>query len=323
MISRITSPGARLLLGMAIGDAYGARFENLRRDEISLAGQEDTYRQWNRYTDDTQMATGVTELLISGEPFSRETLARYLMNAYRRDPRQGYSEITREMLENAADARSFLSWLSDDVREMRRSDGAAMRALPIGWIRDRSEVIRCATQSAVITHGHPDAIAATVGIALLAHERYYTGASFTSVISRILPGIPGLTPDAEEYLNLASAGRWDPGLILGSHVKYGVPYTESIILLGAVLALLVTYGNDPHQVLLQAVLLGGDTDTTASIALGAALIYPGGDTLPITLVAGLENGAYGKDFLVTLGKQLDLKYPLPSGKDHHEEKGQE
>jgi len=319
MISPISSPGARLLLGMAIGDAYGARFENLNRDAIDLHGEEDTYREWNRYTDDTQMAAGVAELLVSEEPFTRETLARFLMDAYRRDPRPGYSEITREMLENSEDVRSFLSWLPEEIRDQRRSDGAAMRALPIGWIRDRHEVIRCAALSAAITHGHPDAIAATVGIALLAHERYYTGAPFASFIRRILPDIPGLTSDTAKYLKEACTGRWDPGLILGSYRDYGVPYTESIILLGAVLALLVTYGNDPHQVLVQAVRLGGDTDTTASIALGVALIYPGSDTLPKTLVDGLERGAYGRDFLVTLGNRLDRRYPLPPRKGPEEE----
>ena len=37
------SPGARLFLGMGIGDAFGSRFENLRRDSIHLEGEEGIY----------------------------------------------------------------------------------------------------------------------------------------------------------------------------------------------------------------------------------------------------------------------------------------
>ena len=84
------SPGARLFLGMAIGDAFGARFENQKRQDIDLTHEIGIYRDWNRYTDDTQMAIGVAKLLISGDLFTRENLAESLLAAYRRDPRPGY-----------------------------------------------------------------------------------------------------------------------------------------------------------------------------------------------------------------------------------------
>jgi ADP-ribosylglycohydrolase len=308
---------------MAVGDAFGARFENQRRDAISLEGEEGVYRDLNRYTDDTQMAIGVAELLVSGNQCTGENLAASLMRVYRRDPRAGYSDLTRSMLEKSPDSAAFLKYLPENTLRDRKSDGAAMRALPIGFLRSRQDVIRSAALSASITHGHPDAIAATVGIALIAHERYYSGTRFPGIIRNILDSIPCLTESSAAYLQQVAVSGWDPDYILGSFNRYGVPYTESIILLGAVIALLNTCGEDPGLMLTEAVRLGGDTDTTACIALGAALIRPGQDTLPEGLISGLEDGEYGRDFLISLGNRLSDTFPLhtsqvPQGKNEQE-----
>lgn len=310
ILPSIRSPGARLFLGMAIGDAYGARFENKTRGSISLSGEEGIYRDRNRYTDDTQMAIGVAELLISDEQFTRDNLARSLLTAYRRDPRTGYSSLTRKMLEESPDGPAFLNYLSGPEISERKSDGAAMRALPIGFLPDRNEVIRSATLSSSITHGHPDSVSATIGIALIAHDRYYTGRKFPDIIRTLPLHIPSLTSDARKYLIRVIESGWDPDLMLGEYSRYGVPYTESIILLGAVIAILAEFGEDPNRALMEAVKLGGDTDTTACIVLAAALIYPGSDTIPMTLISELEDGPYGLHYLIHLGDQVSARFPI-------------
>jgi ADP-ribosyl-[dinitrogen reductase] hydrolase len=303
------SPGARLFLGMAIGDAFGARFENLKRESIDLTNETGIFRDWNRYTDDTQMAVGVAELLISGDTFTEENLAKALLTAYHRDPRPGYSRLTRRMLEESYGGEAFLHSLSDGEIRSRKSDGAAMRALPLGFLPDMQEVIRCALLNAAITHGHPDALAATAGIALIAHTRYHTRAGFPKIMRDLLHSIPHLTHKAQSYLSRVIYAGWEPGVILGDYAGYGVPYTESIILLGAVIAILTEFGEDPARALLESVQLGGDTDTTACIVLGAALIHPGME-IPDSLLGGLEDGEYGKKYITQLGDQLSAKYPI-------------
>ena len=306
------TPGARLLLGMAIGDAFGARFENLKRGEIQLADQEGVYQGRNQYTDDTQMAIGIAELLISGNPFTGENIADALLKAYRRDPRQGYSQLTKRMLEEAEHGKAFLQFLTDEELKRRKSDGAAMRALPLGMLADREAVIRSSINSAAIIHGHPDALAATVGIALISHERYHHKAPFPDIVRNLPKIIPSLTREGRVYLDRVISGDYSPDTILGEYVSYGVPYTESLILFGAVIAILTKFGENPGEALLRSVELGGDTDTTASIVLGAALIYPGAGTLPLTLVKDLENGEYGRDYLITLGNELTKRFPVIS-----------
>lgn len=304
------TPGARLLIGMAIGDAFGARFENLKRGEINLSGEEQTYRDRNHYTDDTQMAVGVAELLVSGSPITEENLADALLATYRRDPRPGYSAITRRMLEESATGKDFLCSLSEEEIKSRKSDGAAMRALPLGMLAEKREVVRSAQLSAGITHGHPDSLSATVGIALIAHERYHRKRPFSEIVQELPFTIPSLTPAGREYLTRVITTEWSPETILHEYESYGVPYTESIILLGAVISILATFGEEPHRALLESVQLGGDTDTTASLVLGAALIHPGGETLPPGLLSDLENGDYGRDFLKKLGDKLSIRFPV-------------
>ncbi len=295
---------------MAIGDAFGARFENRSPAAISLDGEENTYLGKNRYTDDTQMAIGIGELLLSSSPLTREHIAGSLLTAYRRDPRPGYSALTRAMLEESPDAASFLVSLSPDEISARKSDGAAMRALPIGLLPDRGDVIRIAARSAAITHGHPDAIAATVGVALIAHDRYYSAAPFPIIIRSLPATIPCLSRDARQYLEAVIGKGYHPGTILGQYATTGVPYTESLILLAAVMAVLVAYGTSPRKVLTRSVRLGGDTDTTACIALAASLIWPDESWIPAALITELENGPYGRDFLLSLGDRLGRKFPV-------------
>ncbi|HWQ64691.1 MAG TPA: ADP-ribosylglycohydrolase family protein [Methanospirillum sp.] len=302
------SPGARLLVGMAIGDAFGAGFENKNRFEITLPGDPLSCQVTDRYTDDTQMAIGVAELLVSEKPFTEENLAESLLAVYRRDPRPGYSPVTTRMLQDSKNGSEFLHSLSEDERRERKSDGAAMRALPIGFIPDQNEVIRCATLSARITHGHPDAIAATVGIALICYERYHLGRDFPEIMQNLPGKIPSLTPQGKEYLRTIIDSGWSPEIILCEHAGYGVPYTESLILLGAVISILHNYGDNPCRVLRESILLGGDTDTTAAITLGAALIHTE-KNLPVSLMTCLESDPYGKEFLVRLGSQLDQRFP--------------
>ena len=75
------------------------------------------------------------------------------------------------------------------------------------------------------------------------------------------------------------------------------------------ISILCNYGDDPCLVLRESILLGGDTDTTAAITLGAALIYPE-EHLPFSLMTCLESDPFGKEFLVRLGNQLDQKFPV-------------
>lgn len=307
------SPGARMLLGIALGDSYGAPFENRSYRETSKKLTKDGLIP-GRYTDDTEQALALAELIASGEPFHPRTLAQYLLHAYSRDPRPGYSLVTRNMLASP-DPDSFLTSIPSEVRNKRKTDGAAMRALPIGFFPDKNQVIRNSIVSASITHGHPDAVAATIAIALISYEQIYCKAPLKKIWERVRDSIHEIHPDIIPYCDSCShPGALDREIILEEHAGYGVPYTDSRIFLGAILALLARFGDDAYTLLTESIQMGGDTDTVAAIVIGAILIR-GGDERIWDLIPGLENGPYGKDYLISTGDRISSRFLLKEGLD--------
>ena len=104
------------MLGIAIGDAFGAGYENLQRSIVKRFFFSNRYGKNplfelhtpGTYTDDTQASLAVAELLFSGEKFSHENLARYLYCAYQRDKRPNYSSFTLQALGKPGSQPAFI-----------------------------------------------------------------------------------------------------------------------------------------------------------------------------------------------------------------------
>ncbi len=296
-----------MLLGIAIGDACGAPFENLSfqdaTNKLASVGLSPT-----RYTDDTQQALAIAEMMASGDEITPLKLANSFLTAYARDPRHGYSRQTLRML-LSPDPTSFLTSIPDHEKSERKTDGAAMRAPPLGFFPDRKTVIKSAVLSASITHGHPDAIAATVAIALFAHERIYHDTPFPELWNVIREEIREISPDVISWCDrCAGLVIPDREILLGEYAPYGVPYTESRIFLGVVIFLLAKYGNDPCTLLKEAIQLGGDTDTVAAVVLGIDLVRGGEDSRIWDLVEGIEDGPYGRAYVISIGNSLSERF---------------
>ncbi len=298
-----------MLLGIALGDACGASFENLSFQDATKKLEAEGIIP-GRYTDDTQQALAIAEIMAFGDEITPFNLAKSFLTAYVRDPRQGYSRQTLRML-LSPDPQSFLKSISDHERSERKTDGAAMRAPPLGFFPDRKTVIKSAVLSASITHGHPDAIAATVAIALFAHERIYHDTLFSELWAVIREEVREMSPDIIFWCDRCSGLVIpDREILLGEYAPYGVPYTESRIFLGVVIFLLAKYGNDPCRLLKEAIQLGGDTDTVAAVVLGIALVRGGEDSRIWDLVEGIEDGPYGREYVISIGNGLsDRFYP--------------
>ncbi|WP_413698817.1 ADP-ribosylglycohydrolase family protein [Psychromonas sp. KJ10-10] len=88
-----------MLLEIAMADAYGAGFEFAEHEYIKQNHCLRKYHQSpydkkpaGRYTDDTQMTIALCELMIN-EPgtWNKELVAKYFLKAFKRDPRDTYS----------------------------------------------------------------------------------------------------------------------------------------------------------------------------------------------------------------------------------------
>ena len=274
-----------MLLELAVGDAYGAGFEyaspeRVRRDNTAAyyTGHPKHAIPPGRYTDDTQMSLAVAEALLSGERWTPRLLADHFVRAFRRDPRPGYAGRFYEFLQEVGDGEQFL----ERIRPDSDKSGAAMRAAPLGVLPTAGQVLEWCRIQAAVTHNTPDGIHAAQAAALMAHYLLH-----------------GLGPKAD-------LSRFLEGLVPGS---WAVPWEGKVGPKGwmsvraAVTA--VTRNGRLSDLLRDCVAFTGDVDTVAAIALAAASCCDEFEQdLPEVLVAGLENGPYGRDYLVDLDRQL-------------------
>lgn len=273
-----------MLLELAIGDAYGAGFEYA--DEMIFANDLSRYVQHPRhrlipgsYTDDTQMSIAIAEVIVAQAPWTPEVLADSFVTAFKRDPREGYAGSFYHFLVTISDGSEFLARIRPDSDK----SGAAMRAAPMGVYPTPEKVIEAATIQAAITHNTADGISAAVAAALMSHYFIYR-----------------LGPKRK-------LGQFLEGYVLSG--EWSKPWEGKVKSKGWMsvrAAITAVMRNDSMSDLLQdCIAFTGDVDTVAAIALAAASCSQEiRQDIPSQLVTALENGAYGRDYIIALDKQL-------------------
>ncbi|CCH33890.1 ADP-ribosylglycohydrolase family protein [Actinosynnema sp. NPDC047251] len=276
-----------MLVELAIGDAYGAGFEYAAADFVAahntLAGyvQHPTHLGIapGAYTDDTQMTLALAELLVDGGPWTPPAIAERFVDAFHRDPRDGYARGFQAFLREVRTGADFLARIRPDSDK----SGAAMRAAPLGLLPSVDEVLLHTEVQARVTHDTPDGVASASAAALAVHYCRYD-----------------LGPVAE-------VGGWIADR-LGSPV-WARPWegkvgSKGVMSVRAALTALAGHGS-ASGVLRACVAFTGDVDTVATVALAAAATSSRVVAdLPAVLHDGLENGRYGRDHLARLDGQL-------------------
>lgn len=273
-----------MLLELAVGDAYGAGFEYAsemveRYNDLSRYVQHPRHQiKPGCYTDDTQMSLAIAETLVAQEPWIPEVLAHRFVTTFKRDRREGYSSKFYQFLLQVQDGQQFLegiNWTSD-------KSGAAMRAAPIGVLPSVEKVIEAATVQAAITHNTPDGINAARAAALMSHYFIY----------RL-----GSKKELGQFLEAHVSGEW-------SHPWQGKVQSKGWMSVRA--AITAVMRNDSLSELLKdCIAYTGDVDTVGAIALAAASCSEEiTQDLPEHLIASLENGSYGRDYIIDLDRQL-------------------
>jgi ADP-ribosylglycohydrolase len=157
--------------GLSVGDAFGEKFFGPERSvRERIEAREVPAGRWH-YTDDTEMALGIVEVLEARGAVEQDLLAdvfarRFVNNRYR-----GYGATAQGILEAIADK---VPWELASKRvfggEGSMGNGGAMRAAPVGayFFDDEARVISEARASAEVTHFHPDGQAGAIAVALAA-----------------------------------------------------------------------------------------------------------------------------------------------------------
>lgn len=310
------------LLGLFIGDALGMPVEGWPRamirerfvhDRGRLREMCDARLGAGTYTDDTQMALALAEALLDGEAGASEpdldrVAARF---AERYDPERGYGGNTRRIL---AAIRRGTPWRRavEDLRLPGGSwaNGAAMRVAPVAlaFYPDSERVAAAAERQAEVTgHDHPIGRfgARLQALGVLEALRCGAGAGEVEVggfIERLASGAPEELDRPLDWIREHTEGAQgaDPEsavrvLGVGGRASASVP---------AALWAFLRHRSDPEAVVVEAVGLGGDTDTIGAMAGALAGAYHGASAFPERWLSALEDGRYGKTYAVELADRL-------------------
>jgi ADP-ribosylglycohydrolase len=302
-----------MLLRIAQGDAYALALEyvndtdapGLREELYKLEKfhKHPTYHKLNagQYTDDTQMSAAVAQVLIDSvynvdrggtKHLSSEHFIDRFFDFFKRDPRDGCSRNFQAILEEAKDA----THLRQLIIPNSIANGAAMRSVPLGVIKNPKEIVEIAGLQASTTHATYGGINSSVTVALMSHFALYDHRSFSSMLKWGNQYCPAFELFREPWVGPVKA-RKEPGdLGVGLNTAWAV-HT------------LLTQETSLKGIMRKVIEWGGDTDSVASIAWGIASCRYQNEELPSFLESDLEvGGKYGPEFLKNLGKNLMSAY---------------
>jgi len=280
-----------MLLEIAVGDAYGACFEwtdkwiiqNKNKLKYITLEENPSLIKPGNYTDDTQMTLAIAEAMVEGDEWTPYNLVHKFGQCFHRDPRRGYAPGFQLFMESTKSAKDFL----DNIKPTSERSGAAMRAGPLGLIPDINELKdKCNIQSNT-THNTENGRNSGLCSALMVHYfRYQIG------------------PKSELLNWLNQHVRVNIG-VLEKH-KDHIPVEGWPCVIAAIDAIMRS--NSLSEVLVNGVNFAGDTDTICAIAMGpASFCEELACDIPACLIDGLENGTYGRDYIIELDKKLLAK----------------
>lgn len=326
-----------LLIGIAIGDAFGAGVEFQDRDWIranvdfskfinargDIKIEEDrkkiftqNYSPWD-YTDDTEMTIGVIKALLSKKTFSENLLVEKWTEEYQK----GISEKGF-----GRNGHGSMSWYFngektiEEIRDFQRSrfnpgNAPAMRSVPIGLmegnlINDFAEI------NANATHPNINAIISSQCIARATEFLVVKKGDARNVIQYCKNHV-SLNDEYETYFDqIENLGNYEnlidsdfetlcgaqpiPLPYFLSGIK-GVP-SDSKFTTGSVLYILKNSEN-AFDALRKSIWLGGDVDSVASITTGIMAGRNGLRSIPKFMLEGVEGVPYLKQIAKAFGKQ--------------------
>ena len=160
----------RALDGLSIGDAFGQRFFYAPSVESLIDQRAVPKPPWS-YTDDTEMALGIVEVLARHGRIDPEHLAATFARRYRANPGRGYGGAAHGILQALGEGVAWRTAAGSVFGgQGSLGNGGAMRVAPLGayFADDLETAAAQASASAAVTHAHPDGQAGAVAVAVAA-----------------------------------------------------------------------------------------------------------------------------------------------------------
>lgn len=284
------------MLGLALGDALGARFEG-GPGASAIWRVINAWKGELRWSDDTEMAVGLAESIVERRGVEADALARRWAEGMTWG--RGYGPGARRLLERI---RAGADW-----REANRSvfpegsfgNGAAMRAAPIGLFYHGSpaSLDRAAEEASLVTHAHPLGIEGGLLIARATALALDEAIAPAAMLARLRDG--ARSAEYRERLETALAwmdappSREEVVRRLGNSIK---AHESAVTAVYAYCRFPVDFAGMIEFV----ISLGGDTDTIGAMAGGILGAARGASALPAEQLRRLES----RDAIEALGREL-------------------
>ncbi len=274
------------ILGVALGDAYGAPYEGGPLERLLWRSLGLFKPGTIRYTDDASMTLTLIRSLIEDQGVHQDMLALRWAAAARWSRGYGPSALrTLKRIRRGADWRQANI---HDYKDGSFGNGAAMRVAPIGLLFHHA-LERCdeaAEQTAVITHAHPLAIE---GAKLIARATAHASDNTPPVA--IVDALQSAA-SAEPYIERLAIARQmldEPVDLPAVRQQLGrsIVAAESVV---TAIWLACSHMESTFEQLLQtAHAIGGDVDTIAAMAGGIWGARRGRASLSSNLLERLED----------------------------------
>jgi poly(ADP-ribose) glycohydrolase ARH3 len=290
------------LVGAAIGDALGARWEGrgMARSEdiVSLAEKLEQLI----YTDDTHMTIGIAESLIESKGFNGEHMAQTFIRNYEAEPWRGYGPGPPRIFRMIKSGEAWDSAASRLYWGGSFGNGSAMRVAPVGLLYSRNlEKLReIAYQSSSITHSHElgreGAALQACAVALALNtpsDEDIDEEAFLSKLQNFIQDQLYKEKVAQIRKLLSEQDEAKVVTVLGN----GIEAPRSV---PTAIYCFLRQPQSYKDTVLYAVSLGGDTDTIAAMAGAISGAYLGIEAIPSEWLAKLENRKYIEALAVNL-----------------------
>lgn len=292
-----------VLFGLALGDTLGWPVEFMRLDEIRRQYGADGIQHpppEGPFTDDTQMTIATAESLIE---VGSNDVDQIMAAVGARFVEWLHSPENNRAPGNAciSGVRRFeqgFPWRESGIA-VSKGCGSAMRVAPLGYYfqHDPDSLRDVARASSLITHGHPTALAASIGAAYLV-KLALDGVPASMLLNRLFVFTEGLSDEFDQALRrVGQVLGWGDEVAAMRQIGEGWVGEEAVAL---ALYCVMRHPDDYVGAMQLAVNIDGDSDSVGCIAggiMGAAL---GLDAIPLAWREQCEKSAYVAD----LGRRL-------------------
>ena len=262
------------VLGAAAGDALGAGYEFTKPEDsqiIEMIGGGIFDWKPGEWTDDTQMSLSILFSLANRDS-SIESIAQSFLDWYNSNP-PDIGNQTRSVLSSTAKASEMRTVATAfmDANPEAAGNGALMRTSPVVLIalNDKEKLKNHAAEIASLTHAHVDSVNACILWTLAINEAIYSQNEAESFdwVNTVRAGL--------DYIESAERDRWSL-IIDRAESEDPNTFTPNGWVISAFQAALsvILHTEIPERnpsdhfrnALVNAVKIGDDTDTVASIA---------------------------------------------------------